>query len=178
MGVTIQTKKNVIPQIVINARKINGRGVSAGAINGENSWLAGIHEYGLDIQVTPKMRAFLHHMGVHLKKDTTFIHIPERSFLRNGYDTNRERLLTLAEDLVADVIGGDISANAAYEALGRNIVSALKDYATALSSPADSDLTVNGSEDDWGLEGLPGKGSSNPLVDSGNMINSIDYEVE
>ena len=35
---------------------------------------------GCRIPVTPEMRAFLHHKGVHLKKSTNYIVIPERSF--------------------------------------------------------------------------------------------------
>ncbi|MBQ8475796.1 hypothetical protein IJ531_01925, partial [bacterium] len=52
---------------------------SSGLTNAE---LGAIHEFGATINVTPKMRAFLHYIGVHLKADTTQITIPERSFLR------------------------------------------------------------------------------------------------
>jgi len=44
--------------------------------------IAWVHEFGYTIAVTPKMRAYLHHKGLHLKTTTTHIHIPERSFLR------------------------------------------------------------------------------------------------
>lgn len=48
--------------------------------------LAVIHEFGAVIEVTPRMRSFLHRVGLHLRATTRFIVIPERSFLRNGFD--------------------------------------------------------------------------------------------
>ena len=67
------------------AAELNGRRVNVG-VYGEQAWLAGIHEYGCKIKVTDKMRAYLHSQGLHLKDSTEYITIPERAFLRNGYD--------------------------------------------------------------------------------------------
>ena len=60
--------------------------------------LGAIHEFGAVIQVTDKMRAYLHHMGVHLKAETTTITIPARSFLRDTFFTGdaKERLMSFA----------------------------------------------------------------------------------
>lgn len=60
--------------------------------------LGAIHEFGATIQVTDKMRAYLHHIGVHLKADTTTITIPARSFLRDTFFTGdaKERLMDFA----------------------------------------------------------------------------------
>ena len=44
--------------------------------------IAAVHEFGCTIPVTSKMRGFLGYKGLHLKKTTMYIHIPERSFLR------------------------------------------------------------------------------------------------
>ena len=44
--------------------------------------IAAVHEFGCTIAVTPKMRAYLHYQGIHLKAETTHIHIPARPFLR------------------------------------------------------------------------------------------------
>lgn len=44
--------------------------------------IAAVHEFGCTIAVTPKMRAYLHYQGIHLRKETTYIHIPARPFLR------------------------------------------------------------------------------------------------
>ena len=44
--------------------------------------LGAVHEFGATIPVTDKMRAFLNYNGIHLRKNTTSIIIPTRSFLR------------------------------------------------------------------------------------------------
>lgn len=60
--------------------------------------LGAIHEFGATIQVTEKMRAYLHHIGIHLKPETTTITIPARSFLRDTFFNNdaKERLMDFA----------------------------------------------------------------------------------
>lgn len=60
--------------------------------------LGAIHEFGATIQVTEKMRAYLHHIGIHLKPETTTITIPARSFLRDTFFTGdaKERLMDFA----------------------------------------------------------------------------------
>lgn len=40
--------------------------------------LLNIHEFGVTIVVTPRMRNFLHYIGIHLRADTTAIRIPPR----------------------------------------------------------------------------------------------------
>lgn len=60
--------------------------------------LGAIHEFGATINVTDKMRAYLHHIGIHLKPETTTITIPARSFLRDTFfnDQAKERLMDFA----------------------------------------------------------------------------------
>ena len=86
MSVRYITKKDDLTKIATKLEGLKGRKVQVGVLQGDHAWLAGIHEYGCDIPVTPKMRAFLHSQGLHLKESTTHIHIPERSFLRSGHD--------------------------------------------------------------------------------------------
>lgn len=47
-----------------------------------NAELGAVHEFGATIQVTDKMRNYLHYHGIHLKSDTNNVVIPTRSFLR------------------------------------------------------------------------------------------------
>ena len=49
--------------------------------------IAKVHEYGKAIEVTHKMRVYLHSIGIHLKKDTKYIVIPKRSFLQATLDS-------------------------------------------------------------------------------------------
>ena len=165
MGVSHKTVKNEFPKVVKELDVAAGTAVEAGVLKGENAWLASIHEYGCNIPVTPKMRAWLHYQGVHLKKETTHIVIPERSFLRTGYDQNRDAVLKKASSLLAEVAAGSMSADQMAKAVGLELSSAIRDYAVGLKSPPNSSFTTSR------------KGSSNPLVDTGDMIGGIDYRV-
>lgn len=44
--------------------------------------LGAVHEFGATINVTDKMRNYLHSQGLHLKKNMTTVNIPARPFLR------------------------------------------------------------------------------------------------
>ena len=163
VGVKHTTNKNEFPSMRKRLDGINGKGVEVGVLQGEHAWLASIHEYGCDIEVTPKMRAYLHSRGLHLRESTTRIRIPERSFLRTGYDEARDDVLKHARQMMADVAAGAMSEAALYKAVGIELADAIKDYARNLDSPANHPFTTEN------------KGSSNPLVDTGDMIGGITW---
>lgn len=167
MGVKWKTKKNEFPKMERSLQRLNGKKVSVGVLGGgEQSWLASIHEYGCRIEVTPKMRAYLASTGLYLKQTTTHITIPERAFLRNGYDENKDEVIDKAEHVLGDVVGGTMTTDQFFEMVGLFMKSKIQDYARDLDVPPNHPYTVDN------------KGSSNPLVDSGNMINAISYRVE
>lgn len=147
------------------AAELSGRRVNVGVF-GEQAWLAGIHEYGCKIQVTEKMRRYLHSQGLHLKKETKYITIPERAFLRNGYDQSREDVADSAEAVLCDVMSGHMSSDLFLGMVGDFLKGNIQDYATALDSPPNHPFTTER------------KGSRNPLVGTGDMIGSISYEVK
>lgn len=164
MGMNVHYKsKDGFPEMVKRLQAINGEAVEVGVLKGESAWLASIHEYGCDIPVTDKMRAYLHGQGLHLKDSTTHIHIPERSFLRTGYDENRDDVMKKAQQMLADVAEGRMSADAVFKGVGLELSSKIKDYARDLAAPANHPFTVEQ------------KGSSNPLVDTGDMIGGITW---
>lgn len=109
------------------------------------------------------MRAWFAYQGCPLKKSTTVIKIPERSFLRSGHDENVDRVLTQTERAVGQVIAGQMSVDNLLDFCGEQMATAIKNYARNLSSPANSGFTTER------------KGSSNPLVDTGQMIESITW---
>lgn len=167
MGVRWRTKTNNFPQMEANIRELNGKKVSVGVLGGgENTWLASIHEYGCVIRVTEKIRAYLHKMGLHLKDSTTQITIPERAFLRNGFDENKEDVVRQAENVLGEVIAGRMDPEQLFEMIGLLMKSRIQDYARDLDSPPNHPYTKER------------KGSSNPLIDSGDMIGAITYKVE
>lgn len=109
------------------------------------------------------MRAYLHSQGLHLNPNTTEIVIPERSFLRNGHDENVDRIIKQTERAIGQVIAGKMSVDDLLDLYGQQMATAIKKYARDLSEPANHPFTVEQ------------KGSSNPLVDTGQMINSITW---
>lgn len=166
MGVKWTTKKNKFPEMQRAVAELNGRRVNVGA-HGEQAWLAGIHEYGCKIEVTDKMRAYLHSLGLHLKKDTQYITIPERAFLRNGYDLNKMNVVSDVDPALESVIDGSLDTDRFLEMVGQILSSTIKDYARDLDNPPNHPFTIKR------------KGSSNPLVGkTGDMIESITYEVQ
>ena len=61
---------------------IDGEKIFIGVKKGKEVNIAAVHEFGCTIPVTPKMRAYLHYQGIHLRASTQFINIPPRPFLR------------------------------------------------------------------------------------------------
>ncbi len=165
MGVKYKTVKNKFPDMIKSLEVLNGRKINVGCIKGDSQWLAAIHEYGCNITVTPKMRAYLHHKGIHLKPTTKVIRIPERSFLRAGHDAHIDDVMNKASKLLGQVLSGKMSEDQLLKFVGLALSSKIKTYARELSSPPNSSFTVEQ------------KGSSNPLVDTGNMIGGISFEV-
>ena len=66
--------------------------------------IAALHEReeGTRVKVTPKMRAFLHARGFHLKSETTELFIPGRPFVKPAYQDFRDK--KTAEKLTAEML--------------------------------------------------------------------------
>lgn len=166
MAIKWKTVTNRLPEVSKTVKSISGKKVKVGALSGENAWLAGIHEYGCRITVTPKMRAFLHANGLHLKDSTTEIIIPERSFLRTGHDENADRILKQTERALSQVVAKKMSIDDMLDLYGQQMATAIKLFARNLDTPQNHPYTIEQ------------KGSSNPLVSTGNMIESITFKKE
>lgn len=166
MGARVKTEINKIPEIEARTNHIRGRKIIAGVLDGEHAWLARIHEYGLNIEVTDKMRRYLASQGLHLRAETKFIRIPERSFLRSGHDEHIEEVMSKVAGILPDVLSGNVSDDQFLDAIGLLLTSRIKDFAVELKSPPNHWFTVER------------KGSANPLISTGDMINSITWEVE
>ena len=166
MGVKYKIDSNFIPEIKANMKSMGTKTVTIGALEGESAWLAGIHEYGCEIRVTPKMRAYLHRQGLHLKDSTTVIKIPERSFLRSTFDSENGRIMEQTERAIGQVIEGKMSADDMLDLCGQQFATAIKDKIVEISTPPNHPYTVEQ------------KGSSNPLVDTGGLVESITWKVD
>lgn len=166
MSITWKTVKTNFPSMESALKSIDGKKVSVGA-KGEHAWLASIHEYGCVIKITPKMRAWLHRNGFHVKDSTTQIVIPERSFLRSGFDECHLEAIEQGERLLPLILDGKLPEKELFKRVGEALRDGVQDYAEALDSPAKHPFTLerNG-------------GKADLLTDSGDMIGSIEYEVE
>lgn len=153
-----------LSQLISRAEDLDGRKVTVGPQGTRNRNLAKIHEYGVVIQVTPKMRAFLASQGLHLKPTTTTITIPERSFIRNGWDTHANGILNAVEREVVKFVHDESDVNEVLDLAGDETASIIRFFARELRNPALNPFTIER------------KGSSDPLIESGEMVDSIDYE--
>lgn len=127
--------------------------------------IAHVNEFGCNIEVTDKMRAYLHTIDIHLKASTKSINIPERSFMRAGYDDNKSKFIARGNKLLTKVIRLELPVHAFYEALGEYMVGRIQKYLTSLRTPPNHPTTIKD------------KGSSNPLIDTGRLRQSITYKV-
>lgn len=191
--------KNQFPDMQASIAELNGTKINVGCLEGEHAWLASIHEYGCNIK--PKNGGYLTvpcckeayqrsarsfpDLFVYTAKSGTkwlarkkgnsiqvmyalmkSVKIPERAFLRGGFDAHAEDVIEQAEAVIGDVINGAMSVDLFSEMVGQLLSSQIKEYAIDLKSPPKSPMTI-ASEN----------GKSNPLVDTGDMIGSITYEV-
>lgn len=159
-----------VDEFLQKLEELDGMYVEVGILSsagGEMLTIASVQEFGANITVTDKMRGYMAaNFGVHLKQSTTSIKIPERSFIRSSFDAKQEQIYE-QEELLAMVLEGQMTARGFYEALGQTCVDIIKDYLiNEVNSPANSSLTTSI------------KGSSNPLVDTGKLVNSITYQIK
>lgn len=128
------------------------------------SWNPRVRLNGCKIPVTDKMRKYLAAQGLYLKKSTKYITIPERSFLRTGHDTYADEVVKNCEMALGQVINGKMSIDTWLDAYGQMLADKIKLYMRDLKSPPNHPFTIDQ------------KGSSNPLIDSGNLVSSISWE--
>lgn len=160
--------RNRLPQAISSAEAFDGKRIRVGYFGeGFTQMLADIHEFGCTINVTDKMRGFFRYkFGISLKTTTTQIKIPERSFIRAGWDQHGPEIVRKYNELIGSAILNGVPPEALLSALALESQGKLQEFARDLRDPANVGLTVEQ------------KGSSNPLVDTGNMINSMDHKIE
>lgn len=166
MGASFHIEKDLLPLMRTKVRKLSGKTIEIGSF-GKHAYLAGIHEFGCHIPVTPKMRAWLHHNGIHLKEATTEIVIPERSFLRAGFDSEEEEIANQINIQLA----GYLTKNARYDFflkdVGKDVATKIQNFAKKLEEPPKSEATKL----------LEGGTKNSPLDQTGEMIKTISFRI-
>ena len=165
------TKKNTsrMKQLTADLKKLGANSIEVGVFGSDDAdmvMIAAVHEYGTEINVTPRMRGWFAANGYPLKKTTTKIVIPERSFLRSGYDENINDITRKVEQLLPNVLESKVNAQAFTNAIGLEFAGMIKKKMRDLRSPTNSGMTIER------------KKSSNPLIDTGRLVGSIRHEVK
>jgi hypothetical protein len=117
------------------------------------------------------MRAYMHYKGVHLKKDTDFISIPARPFMRT---VEKERPRVWVGTMVGHIRGRASNPAIWKEALGKAGEQMKSDIQNSIQNGSwvpNAPLTVK-----WKAE----RGKSQPdkpLFDTGVMFAAVDYQV-
>lgn len=202
LKIKIKTKIDKTKKLKKTLNLLNTKKVNVG-VYGKQAWLAGIHEYGCDIKpksgkyltipispksVGKKAKDFPDLFYIESKTGEKFlaigkkangkndiellfwlvksVHIPERSFLRAGFDECIKEINKKSDILLKKFLDGTISEDSLFDFIGNMLASKIKNYASSSVNPPNKTVTVNN------------KKSDNPLVDTGDMINSITYKVE
>lgn len=199
MKVTVKDDNNV-PKLMKNLKKLKGSTISVGVPDGHMADIAAVHEFGATITAKGKYLAIplqkqykgrsprefsdlffvpsQNGDGGTLCKEkgkgqveacywlTKSVKIPERSFIRGTADAKQKDFYKLAERYLDDFLQSNSNPEAMLDALGRQYRGYMQKYIRDLSSPPNSALTKTV------------KGSSNPLIDTGALVNSIEWEVK
>lgn len=92
--------------------------------------------------------------------------IPERPFMRNAARNNAAKYLKIAADQVIPVLTGKVSLRGFLSKLGELGKQDIQNEITSLSSPPNSPVTI------------ALKGSSKPLIDTGEMRQSVTWKID
>lgn len=91
--------------------------------------------------------------------------IPERSFMRATTKKEKKNIVALQKKLMKQIRAGDIKVEKALGIIGIFIADKISQAIVKISEPPNAPSTIKK------------KGSSNPLIDTGQLKNSITYEV-
>ena len=122
--------------------------------------IAAANEFGAKI---PKRQARFEDLDD--ENPEKWVIIPERSYLRAWFDENVDVLQATMERLIGQVVEGKISGRAALETIGGYVVTHVQAYMVDLKTPPNAPSTI------------ARKGSSNPLIDTGQLKDAITWQV-
>lgn len=160
-------------QVIKELKALDHTKVDIGFFASEDSALtmiAGVQEFGCNITVTKAMRGWLGAHGLHLRRGTTEIHIPERSFIRAGFDKSKNKGLKVIENGIAGIFEGQTTAAEVANLIGVYFQGALRKAGIDLKSPPLHPFTIKMRRGK--------KGGANPLYDTGRMLKAITYKVK
>lgn len=91
--------------------------------------------------------------------------LPERSFMRSTIQAKKKEIIALQKKLLKQIVNGTMKVEDGLGLLGEFMSDAISQKIVSISSPPNTPETIEA------------KGSSNPLIDTSQLKNSITYEV-
>lgn len=145
--------------------------------------IAAVQNYGAVIHqtVTPKQRAFLHYLGIHLKAGTTnlTIVIPPTHFMENCENKNTEKWKNTIAKAWAAVFAGNIEADKAMEQIGMMVEGDIAKSIKDVEGPPLSPMTIKARLKTYKNQKVPEEtGINKRLAGTGVMFNSVSHKVE
>lgn len=92
--------------------------------------------------------------------------IPERPFMRNAMRENKTKYLNALKTSASKIVRGEATLQQTMQKLGVFAQGHIQAEITSLSAPPNSPVTIDL------------KGSSNPLIDSGEMRGAVTFKVD
>lgn len=129
------------------------------------AYLGLIHQMGANIKITDKMRTFLHTIGIHVKQGTLYIVIPKRPFMSNAFDKFMNDIINFIILEYRKVIDGKQTLKQMIDRIGVKHEGQIKKSFTEFTYKENHPATI------------AEKGSSTPLIDNGQMRNSVKFKV-
>lgn len=157
-NVSVEEEFNLIPELTERLEYLRDKKLEIGVFGEEGDSygsgitvlaIARIHEYGLDIQMA----------------NGKTMTIPRRSFVRAGFDEKKDDIDKQVRAVVDQIIGFEVNPEDGMAVVGEVVATLIRQYAIDLQEPHNKESTVEQ------------KGSSNPLVDTGLMIDNITYRI-
>jgi hypothetical protein len=160
-------KQNNVPKLQSILEQLKSKRIEIGIFN-DNPYVlmySTVNEFGMNINITPKMRAWLHANGLHVKDSTTAIHIPERSFIRKTANEKEDEMSILLETNLNLLLTFKIDINTFFNELGQKLVDITKQTVQDTYSPPNHPFS------------LSRKNGTHPLIDTGKLLESISYKI-
>lgn len=154
-----------------NFEMLQGKELRVGIFGEDDSFQvmkASVHEFGIEIDVTPKMRGWFAYQGFPLSPNTQTINIPERSFIRATYDENKGEITKLVKLQIENIMFSKTNTKFAFKLIGEDLVGMVRKKMYDIDKPELSDMSKE----------MRKGGDPNPLVDDGKMRQSVTYKVE
>jgi len=170
MRVRKKVNKDNVKRLEKILKDLKGKVLKIGVFGKDDSKLlmiATVNEFGCQIKVTDKMRAYLHYHGLHLKKETEYINIPERSYIRKTFDEKKNKIDRMIQLSLKELITFQIDIDTFYNRLGTYLVSLIKETLTDVRMPPNHPYTLEQKEP-----------RTNPLINTGRLRESITFKIE